>query len=564
VLPGRSLETAGNRRPRRMIAARVFREQDSAYRPPGLHMRSAMTDRPEKSNSDSVETQRTESVAASKRGIIRFIFLVVIVAGSVALAYNLGIRTAATGKSGTDSQLTPAFSREPSDKLFSSSNLLKVVGQSPVDPSKVLFPSLERKLDPEGENKPKTCPPGLLTASSGEGALTTVSKTVSQPGNNTDPASAKSEDATKIETKQPPGETSSDAQAKESSEPPIQSVRQEPQQITTSPVPTTDKQAPKRQEAPPKAINKVSDQEEHKSDQFQLPGSVKVKIHNYSGVLAKWGLMVIIDDSAAMGRKNRLWTGGRIKVAQDAVAKLPESVTPGSKIALRDFQCNKADKNSKTKVAPCLSRMALDWTEGTFSGLNEKAADLSPAGTTNPCAAALYSLKKDFSNHGSLTPRVLIIADASGKCSPADVVKIGEQTAGKDRIHVDVISLGAGSKKNSGYLKLAKKTNGLFLKVQGPGELDQAMGRYAKALKTPLLEKLEIKGDKAVYNITPEEEIALAPGNYSIVLPLVAGIPQSKRTIPSVKVSSGEAVVLDVSVKKGRVSVSRSSKKSAE
>ncbi len=563
MLPGRLLETAGDRRPRRMIAARFFGNRIRLTAHPGLHKRSAMSDRPEDQKPETKEIpQETPPVRTGRRrGIFKPLFYTAIVVASVAVAYNLGIQVGSTGKNGSASPENPSFSRGPSDNLFSSSSLLKVIGQSPVDPSKVLFPSMERALDPQSEKKPKTCPPGQLTAptTSGPAAVAVKKASGQQPLSET--ASPKPVDTPVIETKQPSGIATTEFQRIESPDP----VSQAPQQTAPPSIESPNTQGRKHQEASLGSSTKPHDQEEKtKAEQFQLPGSMTVRIQNYSGTLPKWGLVVIVDDSASMGHKTRTWTGGRIKAVQAALGKLPETITPGSKVAVRDFTCKKSETEAKSKESACLSRMVLEWAEAPFSGLTERLDNLSPAGKTNPCAAALYSLKKDFTNQGDLTPRVLIITDAAGKCSAADVTRIGEQMVGKERVHVDVIALGSAKKKNSGYSTLAKKTNGIFQKVEGPGEMDQAMARYAKTLKSPIMEKVEIKGDKALFNVVPEEEIALTPGTYSVVLPAVAGINPGKRTIPSVKISSGEAVVIDVKVKKGRLSVSRSGKKSAE
>ncbi|MBI5250843.1 MAG: hypothetical protein HY912_15245 [Desulfomonile tiedjei] len=522
-----------------------------------------MSDRPEEQKSENLETPQVRSPihVSKKRGIFKFLILIVIIVGSAVAAYNVGIQVGSTKKGDAVSPSSASFSREPSGNLFSSSSLLKDVGQSPVDPSKVLLPALERSLDPKGERKPKSCPPGQLVGSAASGPVAVAAKA----GDQRSVAGATAPqpvDTPVIVTVQPNETVVSEPQEPAVSGPVSEPAKQEVQQTSPPPADGPKKHDRRQSDAPSGSLTKAHDQEDRsKNEQFQLPGSVTVKIQNYSGTPAKWGLMVIVDDSASMGRKNRVWSGGRLKVAQAAVAKLSEAVTPGSRVAVRDFQCNKAETDSKSKESACLSRMMLDWTESPFSGIKEKVENLSAAGKTNPCAAALYSLKKDFANQANLDPRVLIITDAAGKCSPSDVIKIAEHSVGKERVHIDVIALGVGKKRNSGYAALAKKTNGVFLKLEGPGDLDQAMARYAKTLKSPIMEKVEIRGEKAVFNAVPEEEIALTPGTYSIILPSVAGINPGKRTIPSVKVSSGEAVVIDVKVKKGRVSVSRSGKK---
>lgn len=526
-----------------------------------------MSDRPEGQKPESMEAKQVETSARvnKNRGVLKPLILAVILVGAVVAAYKIGIQVGSTGQNESASAASPSFSRGSSENLFSSSNLLKVVGQSPVDPAKVLFPSMERSLDPQAENKPKACPPGPLGARLAGGPVAAGAKKNSGQIATADGTGTKQADNPAIETKQPGVTTALAPQERQAAEPLLQPSKTETQQ-SAPPVPdATKKREPKLPDAPTGTVAKARDPEERtKSEQFQLPGSVKVKIQNYSGNPAKWGLMVIVDDSASMGRKTRVWGGGRLKSAEAVLGKLPDVVTPGSKVSVRDFQCKKTESDQKNKESSCLSRIVLDWAESPFAGLKEKLENLSAAGKTNPCAAALYSLRKDFSSQSGITPRVLIITDGAGKCSPADATKLAEQTIGKDRVHVDVMALGMGKKKNSGYTILAKKTDGMFFRLEGPGEVDQAVAKYAKALKTPKMEKVEIRGEKAVFSVTPEEEIALTPGTYSVVLPLVAGISAGKRTISQVKVGSGEAVVIDVKAKKGKVSVSRSGKKSIE
>lgn len=526
---------------------------------------------PDKSDEQKPESRETPQdkpprTKGKTRGILKFLILLAVIAGSAVGAYKIGVRVGSTAPGPeTASSSSPTFNRGPSDNLFSPSNLLKVVGQSPADPSKVLFPAMDRSLDPQGEKKPKACPPAPLAASMGSDPVAVAAQKT--PDHRSEPAaeSPRPVDTPVIETKQPGGTGTSEREETGSGQPLSESSKQagHPEQIATVPTEGPKKQDRKQRSTSSVALTKAPNQDDRsKTEQFQLPGSVAVKIPDYSGTIAKWGLMVILDDSASMGRKNRVWNGSRLKAGQTAIEKLSEAAPSGSKLAVRDFQCKKGEAAPKGKESPCLSRMALDWAELPSSAAKEKLESLSPGGKTNPCAAALFSLRKDFGSHGNLTPRLLIITDGAGKCAAADITKIAEQTIGKDRVPIDVMAIGMGKKKNGGYSSLAKKTNGVFLKLEGPGDVEQALARYAKLLKNPIKEKVEIRGENAVFSATPDEEITLTPGTYSVVLPLVAGIPAAKRTIPNVKVSSGEAVVFEVKVnKKGRVSVTRSGKK---
>jgi hypothetical protein len=514
-------------------------------------------------DTSDLQSQKDQAGGSRKRSLLKLLLTVGFAAAAVVVAYKIGSDMRAS--SSDSRKLEPSFGRNQSDNLFSSGKLLKGVGQSPVDPSKVLFPSMEKALDPNGPTKAKSCPPGISA-----GALAASEGQHSDDRTAEVPALASNREATPKPGEGPLVEARGPEPTATVAEPP-DGVGDPVVKLGTI-VETTphDKGGPTKQKALPKkdVVATASPSapvidDKSKAEQFQLPGSMSVKIHNYSGAVARWGLMVILDDSAHMARKNRLWAGNRLKSAMNLIEKIPDAVTPGSKLAVRDFQCSKPDKDNKKKPAPCLSRMLYDWSEAPFSGLNEKFGELSPGGLTNPCAAAAFSLKKDFEaiKSSKLSPRVLIVTDGSSKCLKADAAAIAEQVFGAESARVDVLGLGMGKNKDFGYSSLAKKTNGVFFAMNNPGDTDQILSRYGKALKTPIMEKITIKGEKSVFTVVPGEEITLVPGEYSVELPVVAGIPSSKRTIQSVKVNSGEAVVLEIKMKKGKLTASRSVRK---
>ena len=166
-----------------------------------------------------------------------------------------------------------------------------------------------------------------------------------------------------------------------------------------------------------------------------------------------------------------------------------------------------------------------------------------------PAAAAVFSLKKDFASIGGMTPRILVLTDGTPKCNHSDLFSALDEH-GKDKVSVDVIALGINKKRLNAYSSVTKKTNGFFFKVDKPSDIEMAVKRYDKVLKTKLMEKIEIRSDKASLTTTPGQEITLVPGSYSVVLPVVAGIQPSKRRIEHVKISSGQTT--EIEVKRGR------------
>jgi hypothetical protein len=144
------------------------------------------------------------------------------------------------------------------------------------------------------------------------------------------------------------------------------------------------------------------------------------------------------------------------------------------------------------------------------------------------------------------------VTGGATKCGFNGVVKAVESLETKDKLAVDVLALGINKKRLRGYSTLANKTGGLFMPVDKPADVDQFLSRYEKALKTKVMEKVEVKGDKTVSSISPFQEANLIPGSYTVVLPIVEGLHPSNRTISNVKITSGEVKIMDITIKKGR------------
>ena len=293
------------------------------------------------------------------------------------------------------------------------------------------------------------------------------------------------------------------------------------------------------------------------SEQFQVPGSLKVRIDNYSGSLTKWRLMIILDDSNVMAKEVKPWSPDRFATATTFISKLSSQVTTGSKLSVRDFACVKKDDK---KSAPCLSRVIFEWSESPFSGLKDKLQAATPGGVVNPCAAAAYSMKKDFLVSDGLRPRLLLVTCGSVKCNTKDVLKAAGAIGPNAKTPVDVVAVGMNSKGKSAYSNLAKKTGGIFIAVDNPGDLENGVKKYSKNLQVVTLDKIEVRGEKIVFSVNPDEDITLAPGIYTVVLPSIKGLAEFKRSVPNVRIKSGEGTVMTVKLSKGKASVKIGSK----
>ncbi|MGO9117786.1 MAG: hypothetical protein ACLQPD_09275 [Desulfomonilaceae bacterium] len=481
--------------------------------------------------------------------------------GVIALvAYGLGVFTPVfrlAGLLGPNKDISLVQSLPQLGDIDRPDMSVKTEESMPVDPSKARLPLLDKPVLLEGKVAPEQSP---STSESSPHAR----ERASPQAVGTTPAASTSGEPPSIVTRQPtaPPASRDDASTGAPKEPDSRdSTDKEKQKTIAAATPegldSTEKK-PKEPEAavPPRkvpsaiAARKPSAEPENQelAEQFQYPGSLIVNIPKYSGVIPKWGLMVILDDSAIMGRKGKNWNPSRFQTAMNLIGKLPTAIAPGSKIAVRDFVCTKSEGKKKASVK-CLSNIRYDWAESPFKGLTEKVGQSSPGGINNPCAAAVFSLKKDFASIGGMTPRILVLTDGTPKCNHSDLFNALDEH-GKDKVSVDVIALGINKKRLNAYSSVTKKTNGFFFKVDKPSDIETAVKRYDKVLKTKLMEKIEIRGDKASLTTTPGQEITLVPGSYSVVLPVVAGIQPSKRRIERVKISSGQTT--EIEVKRGR------------
>ncbi len=289
-----------------------------------------------------------------------------------------------------------------------------------------------------------------------------------------------------------------------------------------------------------------------RSEKFQLPGSVLVKIQNYAGTSVHWDLLVILDDSQSMERQTRSWNPSRFQAALTFIQKLPSALSPSSKLAVRDFSCG-SNKEKKEGVKGCPSRLLIDWTPASSKQWNQLLEKTDHGGATDPCAAAAFSVKKDFHGGSGRKPRMLIITGgAAAPCASSHVVRALENSESTKALAVDVLALGLRKKAKKGYSALPQRTGGVLMEMEKAADVDLYFNKYAKVLQTKVFEKVEIKNEKVSLSFSTNQEMSLVPGTYTVILPLVEGIEPSRRVIPNVKVSSAETTIVDVAVRKGR------------
>jgi hypothetical protein len=501
----------------------------------------------------------------------KFFLIAVLLVAAALGAYKLGWLSAAIRTAGgNDAKKVPqtAFTKSVEGNLISAAPLLEDVGRSPIDPSKVLFPTFNKPIAPDTQEKPAACPTGSKDVSGappaidagdaapGESPSNEAAGPVKEggPTGTGPPALAEKPvivsrgpvDGKGPQKKTGPEESKAQAMKPEAGGEKKESAPKAPEGAGTpkGPVAGTAGELPSLSKLPSEPLRA-------KEPSYELPGSLTVKIRNYKGSTIKWGLMVILDDSASMGRKTKAWNPNRVETAVNLVGKLPEALTPGSKLAIRDFTCGSSTK----KGGFCLSHTLFDWSQAPFKELKDKLATLKNEGRNNPCAAAAYAIKKDLGGLGDLVPRILVITNGLTKCSYFEVVKAVNSRSEKKKPIVDVIGVGMGPRHARGYSSLAERTGGVFLRAERPSDLDKVLGRYGKILKTKEMEKIEVRGEKAVLTAALEEEIPLTPGTYRVVLPLVGKLNPSYRSIPDVKIDSRESKIIVVRIKNGRPTV---------
>ncbi len=562
-----------------------------------------MPDKPTEAPTEKQEKQGgapSSSTRRRGRALLRVFLLVCLVAVAAFLAQGFGVVPTivplgtkpfetikglpligklmeGAGSPGAATKPASAFSAKPAGELLSQGTLLAIVGKGPVDPSTVLFPTFEESLQPGQKAEAKTCPPRM-----GVPALPKAAKKEAKPSSGDSnaakeaavPQSPKLVETPIVVPRGPEEKTAkkkydekkaakTDKKKRATAKKPAdKTIAAKNEKARKTPTASSRKAAGDNLE--PEVATLVSKRRtegagddiiEGKPEKYRLPGALRVNVSNYKGTKIKWGLMVILDDSSSMGRSFKPWTPDRMHAAREFVAKLGKALTPGSRIAVRDFYCGKSKRVKKRRHPLCLSHKLYPWSSLPFDGLDKKLKETEPFGRTNPCAAAAFAVKADLGGLGGLTARTLVVTNGLRKCAYREVLRVIDRKHGKGKVRVDVLALGMSRRREKGYARLAAKTGGTFLKIAKPSDLKKAVSKYGEILKTPALKKMEVRGGKTHLHVGNGEEVTLAPGSYTIVLPVIPGLKSANRTIKDVKISSGENKVLMVKIRKGRLIV---------
>jgi hypothetical protein len=472
--------------------------------------------------------------------LAKILIAVVVPAVGLGAAYKTGMLDKML-QHGQDSPHSSAFSKS-GNEIVSSDKLMAQIGSA----TGHTLPAEDQLLGVI-DQKPKTCSP--IGAIQAEPLKPGLSETIGSDGR---------KETVSVKTRAPdekgaPPEPNAGSEKKAAEKPPDSQegpLAPAPDHKAQELKPNTDSER-KLVETTPKI-----DAGQSKPERFELPGSLVVNIHGYSGAVNKWALMVLLDNSGSMVRRIKSWHSSRLKTAESLISKMPSALTSGSKIAVRDFPCK-----SGVKAEACRSRLLIGWTDKSGQLSVDKLSRVLPGGHINLCAAASESLKSDFSGVGGLTPRIIMLTDGAGKCKYGDLLKALDQRQGKDEVIIDLVRIGPSKKNINAYTTLVKKTGGSVYSLEKPADLDSLVAKFENNFKDRKMEKVEIRGENLHLRISPDKEITVPPGVYDIILPVVAGLQPAHRVIPKLKIESGEAKILDIKVAKGRPVVLKAAKK---
>ena len=264
--------------------------------------------------------------------------------------------------------------------------------------------------------------------------------------------------------------------------------------------------------------------------------------------------MVILDDSAFMGRKTKTWKPNRMDAAIQFVKGVSKIISPGSQIAVRDFPCPK-EQRRRGRAKWCKGKLLSDWSSSPFVELTRKLAEIAPTGINVPCATIVTAVKEDMLELKKLNPRVVVVTGGASQCKFTRVLNALRSAKLGRPVHIDVVGVGMPRKNRKAYKQLALRTDGAIFHLDKPSHVKQELLKYKKLLRAKNMEEIEVRGDEAVKYGAVGDEITLAPGTYTVRLPEVRGLAEKDRILEKITIESGKNRHLKVSVSKGRLVV---------
>ena len=479
-----------------MVAAR-YAGTEFGLQPPRTLQGDTMSDKPsEKLQSDNTSTPPTRSrlgfvkkLKLPKLTRMKLIVGFVLVIGS-ALAFTayvlrpeaLSLKalrnvkvlqdflSASRNDAAIQAEVKSVFLTNDNGELISSETVLGTVGRNPVDPTRILIATFSRNgthstnlpNDPVAESQESeteqqkandTAPPDPSAEATFKQEPETVPAVKPERVKTTPDNQEKRENKTSTETSKKKAGTEKPSTAKDKEASAQASTESEPKPAVTSPPAVTGIRVTPRSEqtSSTKPQPEEADTKDKKKLQdYQVPGSLLVDLKNYKGKPIPWGLMVILDDSAFMGRKTKTWKPNRMDAAIKFVKGVSQVITPGSKIAVRDFYCSKENRRGR-RAHRCLSRLLANWSNSPFVEMKNKLNETVPTGVNQPCAAIAHAVKTDMLELNKLYPRVVVVTGGASRCPYARVLKALRSAKSNRPVHVDVIGVGMPKKNKKAY-----------------------------------------------------------------------------------------------------------------
>jgi hypothetical protein len=293
--------------------------------------------------------------------------------------------------------------------------------------------------------------------------------------------------------------------------------------------------------------------------QGEAEGTLVVNMADYMGIPQHWGIVCILDNSKSMASETEPWHPSRLRVASVFVDELAQAMTRGSKIAIRDFTTVGPAKRKDAELTLRVSRVLNDWRETPLQGMEVSYEESVNLGDNNVCAAVLTSVVRDFRVVGAkVGQRTVLLTDGRGECPLKDLSDQLKSDVLGARLSVDVVALGMRSQIAEEFRKGAEETKGVFLRVDQPQEIGQALSSYREILNKPVRKPFVVTGYGKQWDLPPGHPIRLQAGVYKIAPPNFPGVDPASLRAEEIEVAPERTTTVNLSVMGGKVSVEKS------
>ncbi len=288
-----------------------------------------------------------------------------------------------------------------------------------------------------------------------------------------------------------------------------------------------------------------------------LPGALLVELRNLGLDLQSWQIVFLLDNSDSMASPSGQWQTSRLQVARDLVKQISEELPTGSRIALRDFTHEISLKMGLQEIPIAVSQRIYGWAEAPFPDLAGRLEEvMALSRPIDLCTAVVGSSHRDFHTKDYLKQRIILFTDGESRCWSSATSEIVTRRKQKKIGFVDVVALGMGPNSKETFSQLSQDTQGAFLDVATPAQVQRTLSEYASVLRVTKPMTVEISGSDRMRRAVVGQKIKLPPGLYSIRLPDDLNLPESEQKVGNIWVSGGRMTTVTVSRQDDRLIVS--------